>query len=245
MFCLDDGSQLVEGPATDASATAILPRMGTVATGFQPDGEVSEPKTALLPELPATGGSERFTRKFLAVATIALLLVIGGIGFAVYKYLAMPDKPLQAMQIERLTTNSKSSAAAISPDGKYVVYSVDEGGQQSLWVRQVTASSNVQIIPPTEDVYYWGLTFSPDSNYIHFVKVQFEKNVEWELYQMPVLGGIQKKLITNAQGGISYSPDGKQFAFVREEYPKRGRKLVINCECGWHGRKNTRFAKNT
>ncbi len=219
MFCLDDGSQLVEGPATDASATAILPRMGTVATGFQPDGEVSEPKTALLPELPATGGSERFTRKFLAVATIALLLVIGGIGFAVYKYLAMPDKPLQAMQIERLTTNSKSSAAAISPDGKYVVYSVDEGGQQSLWVRQVTASSNVQIIPPTEDVYYWGLTFSPDSNYIHFVKVQFEKNVEWELYQMPVLGGIQKKLITNAQGGISYSPDGKQFAFVREEYP--------------------------
>jgi len=36
---------------------------------------------------------------------------------------------------------------------------------------------------------------------------------------MPVLGGTQKKLITHAQGGVSYSPDGKQFAFVREEYP--------------------------
>ncbi len=162
-FCLDDGSQLVDGPATDASATAILPRAGTVATGSQPDGEASEPRTVLLPEPLATVGSDPFKRKLWAVATIALLLVIGGIGFAVYKFLARPDKPLQAMQIERLTTNSKSSAAAISPDGKYVVYSVDEGGQHSLWVRQVTASSNVQIIPPAEDVYYWGLTFTPDS----------------------------------------------------------------------------------
>ena len=147
------------------------------------------------------------------------MLVIGGIGFAVYKLWPRTDKPLQAMKIERLTTNGKSTAAAISPDGKYVVYTVDEGGQHSLWVRQVTTSSNVQIIPPVEDVYYWGLTFSPDSSFINFVKVQFEKNVAWELYQMPVLGGAQKKLITNAEGGLSYSPDGKQFAFVREEYP--------------------------
>jgi Tol biopolymer transport system component len=155
----------------------------------------------------------------LAIVPIALVLGIGGIGFAVYKFWAGVAKPLQAMKIERLTTNGKSTAAAISPDGKYVVYSVDEGGQHTLWVRQVTASSNVQIIPPAEDVYYWGLTFSPDSNYINFVKVQFEKNVEWALYQMPVLGGTQKLLIKQTEGGVSYSPDGKQFAFVREEYP--------------------------
>ncbi len=219
LYCLDDGNALLEGPATassaDEPATAILSGPGAVETGFPP----SESPTVQL-QTPATaGGSERSKRRLVAVATIGLVLVIGGIGFVAYKFWARVDKPLQAMKIERLTTNGKSTAAAISPDGKYVVYSLDEGGQRSLWVRQVTASSNVQIIPPAEDVYYWGLTFSPDSNNINFVKVQFEKNVAWSLYQMPVLGGTQKKLITHAEGGVSYSPDGKQFAFVREEYP--------------------------
>jgi serine/threonine protein kinase len=158
-------------------------------------------------------------KKLVGVVALALLLAMGGIGFGLYKFWGKADKPPQAIKVERLTTNGKSVNVAISPDGKYVVYTVDEGGGHSLWVRQVTASSNIQIIPPAEDVYYWGLTFTPDSNYINFAKVQFEKNVDWVLYQMPVLGGTQKKLITHAQGGVSYSPDGKQFAFVREEYP--------------------------
>ncbi len=36
---------------------------------------------------------------------------------------------------------------------------------------------------------------------------------------MPVLGGAQKKLLTGIEGGVSYSPDGKQFAFIRDEHP--------------------------
>src|SRR5688572_3108232 len=215
-FCLDDGARLVDGPAADEAGTAILSEAQAVGTGFSS----SESPTVQFQPPASAKGSHRSKRKFLAAASAALLLVIGGIGFAVYEYSPKSaDKPLQAMKIERLTTNGKSTAAAISPDGKYVVYSVDEGGQHSLWVRQVATSSNVQIIPPAEDVYYWGLTFSPDSNYINFVKVQFEKNVEWALYQMPVLGGTQKLLIKQTEGGVSYSPDGKQFAFVREEYP--------------------------
>jgi Tol biopolymer transport system component len=131
------------------------------------------------------------------------------------------------MKIERLTTNGKSTVAAISPDGKYVVYGVDEGGQHSLWVRQVSASSSVQIIPPAEDVYYAGISFTPGSDYINFVKLQFEKNVDGAVYQMPVLGGAQKKLIANAEGGVAYSPDGKQFAFIRSNYPNMGESALF------------------
>src|SRR5687768_11675701 len=214
-FCLDDGTRLVDGPAADESATVILSEPGTGETGIPP----SESPTVQLQTPVTVDGSGRSKRKLLAVAIIPIVLVIAGVGFAVYKFWARTDKPLRVMKIERLTTNSKSSAAAISPDGKYVVYSVDEGGQHSLWVRHVAASSNIQIIPPAEDVYYWGLTFTPDSSYINFVKVQFEKNVAWPLYQISVLGGTQKKLTAHAEGGVSYSPDGKQFAFVREEYP--------------------------
>ncbi len=160
-------------------------------------------------------------KQSVAAVFAILLIALGGIGFGLYKFWGKADKPPQAIKIERLTTNGKSTTAAISPDGKYVVYTVDEGGQHSLWLRQVAASSSVQIIPPAEDVYYWGLTFTPDSNNINFAKVQFEKNVGWSLYLMPVLGGTQKKLITHAQGGVSYSPDGKQFALCAENIRAR------------------------
>jgi Tol biopolymer transport system component len=70
-----------------------------------------------------------------------------------------------------------------------------------------------------EDVFYWGLTFSPDSNYVNFIRAEFEKNVGWGLNQMSVLGGAQKKLMNHIEGGISYSPDGSQFAFTRDEFP--------------------------
>ena len=215
-FCLDDGTRLVDGPASDEPATAILSEPG--AENGPSSNE--SPTVQLQPRTPAPEtGTQSSNRKWLALAAIAIVLIIGGVGFAVYNFWTRTNRPLRAMKIERLTTNSKSAGAAISPDGKYVVYSVDEGGQHSLWVRHVTAASNIQIIPPEEDVYYWGLTFTPDSNYINFVKVQFEKNVAWPLYQISVLGGTQKKLASHAEGGVSYSPDGMQFALVREEYP--------------------------
>ncbi|MEO7658069.1 MAG: DPP IV N-terminal domain-containing protein [Pyrinomonadaceae bacterium] len=228
LYCLDDGNALLEGPASaDEPATAILSVPPAVAGGLTRPTDKSESKTAILQPPATAGGSDPSMRKRVAIATVALLLAIGGVGFAVYKFWGKSDKPPQAMKIERLTTNGKSTAAAISPDGKYVVYGVDEGGQHSLWVRQVAASSTIQIIPPAEDVYYAGFTFTPDSSYINFVKLQFEKNVGGDLYQISVFGGTQKKLITDAEGGVNYSPDGKRFVFSRSNYPSMGESALF------------------
>lgn len=161
---------------------------------------------------------------FVGIAALVLLLAIAGIGFALYKSWGKSDRPPQAIKIERLTTNGKSYDAAISPDGNYVVYILNEGGQQSLWRRQVATTSNVQIIPPAE-VEYLALSFTPDSNYINFVRT--EKNKLAALYQMPVLGGAEKKLISDADGAVDYSPDGKQFAFTRGNYPKLGESALF------------------
>ena len=181
--------------------------------------------TVIVEPARATSSAEYFVseikrhKQAVVTAVVLLLLTISVIGFALYKLRGTSDKPSEPIGIARLTTNGKAFAAAISPDGKYVVYAVNEGGQQSLWVRQVATSSNVQIAPSAE-VAYNALTFSPDSNYINYVKK--EKNAIAALYQMPVLGGAAKKLLTNAGGEISYSPDGKQFAFVRGNYPNLG-----------------------
>jgi Tol biopolymer transport system component len=81
------------------------------------------------------------------------------------------------MKLTRLTSNGKSSGAAISPDGKYAVYVVNEAGLQSLWLRQVATSSNVQLINPAF-VFYKVPTFSHDGNYIYYV--QAEKNSRFQ-----------------------------------------------------------------
>jgi serine/threonine protein kinase len=175
------------------------------------------------PEYLVSGIKSR--KKSAAIVLSILVIVLGGVGFALYKFFGKADKPPQMIKIERLTTNGKTVDAAISPDGKYVVYVLDEGGQQSLWTRQVATSSNIQIIPPAS-VRYWSLAFTPDSNYINVVRAE-ETNTFGSLYQMPVLGGAQKKLISDADGAVSYSPDGKQFTFTRGNHPNLGESVLL------------------
>ena len=52
-----------------------------------------------------------------------------------------------------------------------MVYALREGEKQSLNVRQVATGSDVQILPPDE-VVIWSLIFSPDANYIDFVRAE-------------------------------------------------------------------------
>src|SRR5207237_3005810 len=118
----------------------------------------------------------------------------------------------QTMNIARLTSTGKARNAAISPDGKYVVHVVDDGEQQSLWMRQVSTSSNVQISPPANLIYH-NLTFSPHGDYLYYVA--WDKKTPFTLHQMPVLGGASRKLVTDIDSVVTFSPDGKQFAFLR------------------------------
>src|SRR5688572_20264981 len=88
LYCLDDGTALLEGPATGDTPTAILS-----------GGEDSDAATR--PFISSTGKTEihrsmssaeylvhnaRKNKIVLAIAGIALIAIIAGIGFAVYKY---------------------------------------------------------------------------------------------------------------------------------------------------------------
>ncbi|HEX8249906.1 MAG TPA: protein kinase [Pyrinomonadaceae bacterium] len=125
------------------------------------------------------------------------------------------------VQISRLTENGKSSAPAISPDGKYVVYVNNENGMRSLFVRQIATGSNVQIVPPSNLVFYQP-AFSPDGDYIYYILA--DKGVG-TLYQIPTLGGAPKKIIVDVDSKVSFSPDGKRLAFVRHNV-ETGRSAV-------------------
>ncbi len=161
-----------------------------------------------------------------ALAVLALLL--GGIGYGLYRALDhySSTSTSAALKITRLTSTGKATRAAISPDGKFVVYVQDEGGQQSLWVTQVAAASNNQIVPPAAEVIYRGITFARDGNFIYYVRADKE-NPSGALWQSPVLGGNARKLFVNFRCPIAFSPDGKQFAFVRGDRSGKETALMI------------------
>ncbi|MCA1591879.1 MAG: protein kinase [Acidobacteria bacterium] len=163
-----------------------------------------------------------------ALIIAALAVTVVGIAYGLYKFVGHKSAGnLQSMKITRLTNSGRVSAASVSPDGKYVAYSAfDDSGQSSLWVRHVATTSNVQIVPPAgADVRFAAPAFSPDGNYIYYIRT--EKSASGVLYQVPVLGGTSKKLLENLRPDpISFSPDGKRFAFTRR-YASQGEDALM------------------
>jgi Tol biopolymer transport system component len=127
---------------------------------------------------------------------------------------------LQNMQIAPLTNNGKAERLAISPDGRYVAWVVRDGEKQSLWVRQVATGSDAQVLAP-EEVSFGGVTFSPDGNYLYFVRSEKATFNFSNLYQMASLGGTATQQARDVDTAASFSPDGKQITYVRGT-PEKG-----------------------
>ena len=140
-----------------------------------------------------------------------------------------------AMKIERLTQNGKALMVAAAPDGRYVMWVLNDLGKQSLWVRQVATGSDVQVLPP-DAVSYNGLTISPDGNYVYFVRSDRTTFNYHYLYVMPILGGTPRQLIRDVDTAVTFSPDGKQVAFERG-VPDVGKIRLITANVDGSGEK--------
>ena len=118
----------------------------------------------------------------------------------------------KAIKLTKLTNSGRATLATISPDGRYVVHVSKDTEGESLWLRHVATQSNVQIAPPAAHTY-WGLTFSPDGEYIYCVTAQLNKG-DTALSVIPVLGGPPRQLPIGPHGPVSFSPDGRSLAFI-------------------------------
>jgi Tol biopolymer transport system component len=114
--------------------------------------------------------------------------------------------------------------AAISPDGKHVAYVLENSAQQSLWIKHLATSVNVQVITPAYSIYHQ-ISFSRDGEYIYFVR-HAEDQAD-DLYRIPALGGPSTKLLPNVEGLFSLSPDDTQVAFSRRDQNRREDTLYI------------------
>jgi hypothetical protein len=71
-----------------------------------------------------------------------------------------PAVPFENYSISQITDNTITQAAAISPDGKYILSEVVDAGLASLWLRHVPTNSDTEIAAPAE-AFYTNFDFSP------------------------------------------------------------------------------------
>ena len=165
------------------------------------------------------------------ILTVSLIMIAIG-GYGLYKRFAQwrgdsGPVPFQNMNMEKLTNSGHIVLATISPDGKYVVNVVEEGqGQQSLWMRHIATGSNAQIMAPFEG-HYAGLTFSPNGDFLYFVKRDPSNPGVGFLNQIPVLGGTPRKLVDDVDSAVSFSPDGQQMVYLRDSDADASSSLII------------------
>ena len=235
-FCLDDGTELLYGPALselgavatgfrasdDAPATAIL--HSTDAPGDAPTrAQIHTTTPADAPHISQSTSNELPGRR-LSASKVKIPLVIGGLfvvlclaGFGLYRYqpwakAATPH--FKNITLKRITTEGGVESVALSPDGKYIAYSLEESGKRSLWTKHLATESRVQIAAPVEAISMYASCFSPDGSYVYYTR-QDDENPRGALYSVPVLGGQSKKILSDVSQPVALSRDGKQILFGR------------------------------
>ena len=158
----------------------------------------------------------------LGISSVLAILLVGAAAYGVYALLSRAHlAPFQNFSVSKLTETGKAALVAISPDGKYILNVMNDNGQQSLWLRNVPTNSNTQVLAPAP-VSYIGLRFSPDGNYLYFVRSEIGSRSLHYLYRSPVLGGTPQKLVTDIDSNPSLSPNGKRFVYMVANNPKVG-----------------------
>ncbi|HET9362850.1 MAG TPA: protein kinase, partial [Vicinamibacterales bacterium] len=218
---------------------ATAPASGSVVTGSSAS---REPAASTVAASPSSSSDAQVIasvigrhRKALAGVAAVVVLLLGGVTWlltrqtgtgTVRERAALSIADLEPLV--QLTTSGTARAPAISPHGDMVAYVESGGRADSLRVRQVATGSNdpgVEIVPPTPGISLAGANFTPNGEYVDYLRRITPTAVE--LWRIPKLGGRQpRRLAENVISGVGWSPDGREMAYVRAPSPGRT-ELVI------------------
>jgi Tol biopolymer transport system component len=155
---------------------------------------------------PAAEG-RRVDRKVLLAGVAIVVIFAAAYGFFRWRAGRQDDQGTEAFQharMIRMTTSGQASDAAISRDGKYVAY-VE---RDALRLREMSSDRDVEIVAAANKGPA-NLTFSPDGRRIYYTQA------DGNLYAIPILGGISKKICPDVKDAISFSPGGDEFVISR------------------------------
>ncbi len=172
----------------------------------------------------ATSRKSSLYKTLSALTVVTLCLAVCALGL--YTWLkAHKTKSafgFENMKMARLT-DLGSRTSAISADGKYAVYSLNN----AIWVKEFNSGNNTQLFTQNRRAV-WGLSFSPDNHYLYVV-MQSGEDGNGALYKIPISGGTLEKVMEAISSPINFSPDGAHFIFKRGE-PEMGRNMLVSAK---------------
>jgi Tol biopolymer transport system component/DNA-binding winged helix-turn-helix (wHTH) protein len=124
-----------------------------------------------------------------------------------------PLAVLPAVKLSRVTPDQNIKDSAVSPDGKYLAYNLDENDRNTLWLKDLASGGISQMLPAAERSY-GDLRFSPDGAWLYYgAFLKTSPNVT--VFRMPAFGGDVREVARNVISPVAISRDGKKIAFVR------------------------------
>ena len=199
--------RLDAGLGLDHAATPDAP--GASADTPEPDGL----------HAPVQSGRRRM------IAAALALVALGGVAFLYFLMWPKAPRPhAPALKLTKMNT-SQVSAAVISPDGKYFACVTSKGGKRSLRLREVAEPSKegreISGVNPA-GVNYAGIAFSHDGDYLYYI-VSENNSGYGALYRKAIkLDDEPQKIVSDASGTVTVSPNGKKVAFKRHLSKTRG-----------------------
>lgn len=180
---------------------AFSPAIGTSKTGEAAEAESSDPVRYF-------GGW-----RVWGFAALMSAIVVASVGFWKLNAAHQSEEGIGERTYTYLTDGVEVSNPAISPDGRYFVYSSFDGEFTHLWLQQVGESARLEVLPPTKKIV-GEKTFSPDGQFIYFL-ARDEKETNLSLYRMPTFGRVYTKVLDDITSPVSFAPDGDEITFSR------------------------------
>jgi eukaryotic-like serine/threonine-protein kinase len=173
----------------------------------------------------ATPARHGWSTGLLVGVFLTLVLISAGI----YMFVGRLPKPgFTALKVTRLTATGTATWPAISSDGKYVAYLDGQGLSRAIHVKQVATGSMMKLVD-SGDAVYGDLRFSPDSNWLLYTAGAEGARIR-TLWHVATLGGTPRKLLDDVDSAVTFSPDGKRFAFVRQRYMEESLLMAISAD---------------
>jgi eukaryotic-like serine/threonine-protein kinase len=199
------------GPVPSGTGSGSVPPISPGSPGST-SGSVS-PASGSAPQPAVAVAGPAAKRSYALPVTLIALILLAAAAYAAWRFWPRPA-PFTAVSLSQITNTGTLERIAMSGDGKFLAEVKNDGGQRTLWVRNIATNTDTQILTAFGNEYV-GLNFSPDANYLYFTRGTPDNSALHSLFVMPVFGGTPRQLIHDVDSAASPSPDGSRFVYLR------------------------------